>query len=111
MPSDGLRFARAQAEKAKCFSPEDKRKLLQAIVSAFGSCAPFNALVRSTLAAKAEESMRIAVQGDGLGGAKDLAEGAAEFAGPAHQLNEKKKGGGPIHSLNPFKKSSKVGPA
>ena len=103
-----LNFGEFDAEKAKCFSPEDKRKLLQAITMAFGSCEPFNALVRTTLQAKAEESVRVQVNGGAEG--SGAAEGVPDFAGPAHQLNEKKKAAGPIHSLNPFKKG-KVAPA
>ena len=51
-----LDFSSFDAEKAKCYSPEDKRKLLQAITLAFGSCEPFNLLVRSMLASRADES-------------------------------------------------------
>ena len=58
-----LNFSTFDAENAKCFSPEDKRKLLQAITQAFGTCAPFNAIVRNTLSARASESSRILVAG------------------------------------------------
>ena len=69
-----LNFGEFDAEKAKCFSPEDKRKLLQAITMAFGSCEPFNALVRTTLQAKAEESVRVQVNGgaEGSGAAEGV---------------------------------------
>jgi len=42
-------FETFEAEHAKCYSPDDKAKLLGAIQQAFGSTAPFNELVRSTL--------------------------------------------------------------
>ena len=42
-------FGEFKAEDAKCYSAEDKAKLLGAIENGFGSTAPFNELVRSTL--------------------------------------------------------------
>ena len=110
-----LDFSSFDAEKAKCYSPEDKRKLLQAITLAFGSCEPFNLLVRSMLASRADESAIVqadaAANAATYGATKDArAAEPAEFAGPTHNLNAN-KGSGIVHALNPFarKKTASAG--
>lgn len=104
-----LDFSTFDAERAKCYSAEDKRKLLQAITLAFGSCEPFNLLVRTMLASRADDSAAVqasAAAAAAANGATADARAAdvAEFAGPAHTLNAKKPGGF-VHALNlPFAK-------
>ena len=45
-------FAQFDAEKAECYLPEDKQRLLAVIESAFGDFGHFNELVRAVFAAQ-----------------------------------------------------------
>ena len=53
-------FNRFDVERAKCFDPNDKAKLLTAIESAFGAYGPFNAIVRRLLTSASGGGQRAA---------------------------------------------------
>ena len=62
-----LNFGSFDAEHAKCFSAEDKRKLLAAITLAFGSLAPFNAVVRTMLAGRTGRNIEMSAAAAAVG--------------------------------------------
>ena len=54
------RLSRFDASKARCFVDRDRQKLLAVIEAAFGSCVPFNHIVRAIFVEKLElQSKRV----------------------------------------------------
>ena len=54
------RLSRFDASKARCFADNDRQKLLGVIEAAFGTCVPFNHIVRAIFAEKLElQSKRV----------------------------------------------------